>query len=83
MLRFLTVESYGTWWNQCQQAEVPKSSPGTEFQVPSEVFSLDALKNVCPLLSHLEGFVDAPDWRNDHGQVGHSVPELGDVPAHL
>ena len=62
---------------------MPKSSPGTEFQVPSEVISLDAVKNICLFLSHLEGFVDAPDWRYDHGQVGHSVPELGDVPAHL
>ena len=34
-------------------------------------------------MSHLEAFVDSPEWGNDHGQVGHGVPELGDVPAHL
>ena len=30
-------------------------------------------------MSHLEAFVDSPEWGNDHGQVGHGVPELGDV----
>ena len=64
---------------------MPQSSPGTEFQGLSEVTSMSALINIYPLqkMSHLKAFVHAPEWGNDHGQVGHGVPELGDVPAHL
>ena len=62
---------------KCQKAhQVPS------FKSPLKWFRW-MLWKILPFLSHLEGCVDAPDWRYDHGQVGHSVPELSDVPAHL